>query len=46
MLVTGPDGRPAHAEWLLLPDGEAVLEFAQSSGLPLMRELDALGATS
>ncbi|MGN6501475.1 MAG: glycerate kinase [Pseudolysinimonas sp.] len=46
LTVTGPDGRPVAADWLLLPGGEAVVEFAQSSGLPLMREPDALGATS
>lgn len=44
--VTGPDGRPVRAEWLLLPGGEAVVELAQSSGLPAMREPDALGATT
>jgi glycerate kinase len=44
--VTGPDGRPVDADWLLLPGGEAVVEFAQSSGLPLMRVPDAVGATS
>jgi glycerate kinase len=44
--VTGPDGRPVRAAWLLLPDGTAVAEFAQSSGLPLMRAPDPLGATS
>lgn len=45
-VVTGPDGRPVAAEWLLLPDGTAVVELARSSGLPLMAELDALGATT
>lgn len=40
----GPDGRPVSAGWLLLPDGSAVLELAQSSGLPLMRRPDPLGA--
>ncbi|MGR6320136.1 glycerate kinase [Micromonospora soli] len=42
--VPGPDGRPASAAWLLLPDGMAVLELAQSSGLPLMAAPDPLGA--
>ncbi|MFG1834205.1 glycerate kinase [Micromonospora chersina] len=42
--VPGPDGRPVSAAWLLLPDGTAVLELAQSSGLPLMRRPDPLGA--
>jgi glycerate kinase len=45
-LVTGPDGRPTPGEWLRLPDGTGVVELAQMSGLPLMRELDPLGATS
>ncbi|WP_433497377.1 glycerate kinase [Sphaerimonospora sp. CA-214678] len=40
----GPDGRPVSAAWSLLPDGSAVLELAQSSGLPLMRRPDPLGA--
>ena len=44
--VTGPDGRPTPGEWLELPDGTAVVELAQSSGLPLLRELDPLGATT
>ncbi|GHF27085.1 glycerate kinase [Pseudolysinimonas yzui] len=42
--VTGPDGRDVEARWLLLDSGEAVLELAESSGLPLMDELDPLGA--
>ena len=44
--VTGPDGRPVAGEWLELPDGTAVVELAQSSGLGLMSELDPLGATT
>lgn len=44
--VSGPDGRPTPGEWLELPDGTAVVELAQASGLPLMAELDALGATT
>jgi glycerate kinase len=44
--VTGPDGRPADGRWLRLPDGTAVVEMAAVSGLPGMRELDPLGATS
>lgn len=40
--VTGPDGRPVEAAWLLLPDGTGAVELAQSSGLPLMARLDAL----
>ncbi|MEU2616532.1 glycerate kinase, partial [Micromonospora sp. NPDC007271] len=42
--VPGPDGRAVTAAWLLLPDGTAVLELAQSSGLPLMAAADPLGA--
>lgn len=44
--VTGPDGRPVDAEYLLLPDGTAVIELASSSGLPLMDHPDPLGATT
>jgi glycerate kinase len=49
--VTGPDGRPVDASWLELPsvDGRgavAVVELAESSGLPLMQRLDPLGATT
>ena len=44
--VTGPDGRPTPGEWLELPGGAAVVELAQSSGLPLLPELDPLGATT
>lgn len=44
--VTGPDGRPVPGAWLALPDGGAVVELAQMCGLPLMAELDALGATT
>jgi glycerate kinase len=44
--VAGPDGRPTPGEWLELPDGTAVVELAQMSGLPLMATLDALGAST
>ncbi|MCW3841048.1 glycerate kinase [Micromonospora yasonensis] len=44
VIVPGPDGRPVAAAWLLLPDRAAVLELAQSSGLPLMAAPDPLGA--
>jgi glycerate kinase len=44
--VTGPDGSPTPGEWLELPDGTAVVELAQASGLPLMGEADARGATT
>ncbi|MDO7881491.1 glycerate kinase [Salinibacterium soli] len=45
-LVTGPDGRPVPGEWLELPDGTAVTELAQSSGLPLMASPAPLTATT
>lgn len=45
-MVTGPDGQPTPGEWLELPDGTGFVELAQMSGLPLMRELDPMGATS
>ena len=44
--VTGPDGRPVDAAWLLLPDGTAVVEMARAAGLPLMAGPDPLGATT
>ncbi|MCU1440014.1 MAG: Glycerate kinase [Rhodoglobus sp.] len=44
--VTGPNGNPTPGEWLELPGGVAVVELAQSSGLPLMDVLDPLGATT
>jgi glycerate kinase len=44
--VTGPDSRPVAARWVLRDSGEAVLELAESSGLPLMAALDPLGATT
>jgi len=44
--ATGPDGRPVDATWLELPDGTAVVELAQSSGIALMASLDAVGATT
>lgn len=36
LTVTGPDGRPADASWLALPDGTAVVELACASGLTLL----------
>lgn len=45
-LVTGPDGRPVPGEWLELPDGTAVVELAQSSGIALRERPDPLGATT
>jgi glycerate 2-kinase len=44
--VTGPDGRPVDAAWLLLPDGTAVVEMARAAGLPLLDAPDPLGATT
>jgi glycerate 2-kinase len=46
--VSDPLGRPISAEWLLLPDGTAVVEAAAAIGLPLLapNELDPLRATS
>lgn len=44
--VTGPDGRPVTAAWLLLPDRTGVVELAESSGLPLMAAPDPMGATT
>jgi len=36
-MVSGPWGEPVEAEWLLLPDGTAVLETASCAGLELAR---------
>lgn len=44
--VTGPLGSPVDARWALLPDGAAVLELAQTSGLARAPRRDATGATS
>lgn len=44
--VTGPDGRPVAACYGRMPDGSAVIEMAQASGLPHMAVLDPLHATS
>ncbi len=44
--VTGPDGRPVSADWLMLGTGEAVIELAQAAGLPMMNPLDPLNATT
>lgn len=44
--VIGPDGRATPGEWLQLPDGTAVVELAQASGLPLMAAPDAARATT
>lgn len=37
--VTGPDGVPVEAAWLLLPGGTALVELAATSGLGRLREL-------
>ncbi|AZI59146.1 glycerate kinase [Nakamurella antarctica] len=44
--VTGPDGQLVTGEYVVLPDGTAVIEMAQMSGLAVMENLDAAGATS
>ena len=45
--VTGPDGRAVVARWGLLPDGVAVVEMAQASGLALVDGVnDPLTATT
>jgi glycerate kinase len=45
--VTGPLGEPVEAEWGVLPDGTAVVESAQASGLALVAgRNDPLAATS
>ena len=44
--VCGPDLRPVEGQWLELPDGTAVVELAQMSGITLMRELDPEMATT
>lgn len=44
--VTGPDGRPTPGAWLELPGRVGVVELAQCSGLPLMKPLDPLAATT
>ncbi|MDH6182140.1 glycerate kinase [Microbacteriaceae bacterium SG_E_30_P1] len=45
-VVHGPDGRAVDGLWLELPGGTAVVELAQCSGISLMRDLDARGATT
>ncbi|WP_213813969.1 glycerate kinase [Glaciihabitans sp. dw_435] len=44
--VTGPDGEPTPGRWLEMPGGIAVVELAQSSGLPLMHRLDPGNAST
>lgn len=43
---TGPDGRRVDARYLLLPGDVGAVELARTSGLPLMRNPDPLGATT
>jgi glycerate kinase len=47
-VVRDPLGRPVRAQWLVLPDGRAVVEAAAAVGLPLLApgELDSLRASS
>jgi glycerate kinase len=42
--VTGPGGEMVACPWLELPGAAAVVELARSSGLPLLRAPDPLGA--
>lgn len=44
--VTGPDGQPVSADWLMLPTGGAIIELAEAAGLPLMDPPDPLNATT
>lgn len=44
--VTGPAGQLVTGEYLRLPDGSAVVELAQMSGIGLMTQLDAAGSTT
>lgn len=44
--VTGPDGRATPGRWGVLPDGRALVELADSSGLPLMARPDPRHATT
>lgn len=42
--VAGPIGEPRRASWLELPDGTAVVELADTSGIGLLDELAGLDA--
>ena len=46
--VRGPLGEPVEARWGILPDGRAIIEMAQASGLHLVesQQRDALRASS
>jgi glycerate kinase len=42
--IQGPDGRPVDAEFLMLPDGTAVVELAATSGITLLQQPRPLSA--
>lgn len=42
--VLGPAGAPVEASWLMLPDGTALVELAETSGLERMPVLDPFAA--
>ncbi|MFM6981340.1 MAG: glycerate kinase [Microbacteriaceae bacterium] len=44
--VSGPDGTPTQVSWVDLISGDILVELAASSGLALMPQLDAMGATT
>jgi glycerate kinase len=44
--VTGPLGDPVEAEYVVLPDGTAVVEMARASGLALVAKNDPLRAST
>ena len=46
VIVTGPDDTVVEASWLLLPDGTAVVELANTSGITLLHPLRPLEAHS
>ncbi|MFF1877082.1 glycerate kinase [Leifsonia sp. NPDC058230] len=46
VVVTGPDNRDVRTEWVLLPDGTAVVELASASGITLLDPLAPLAAHS
>ncbi len=44
--VTGPDGTPTQVSWVELISGDILVELAASSGLALMPQPDAMGAST
>lgn len=42
--VDGPAGAPVDTEWLLLPDGTAIVDLGSTSGIELVAELRPWGA--